>query len=80
MSFSSHYILLILRYTHCLQKHARELFIDDVQLRMTPLEEVFMNVTRKAELEHAEVRRQSDLTEFFNSNLKKISLRLFYAD
>ena len=27
----------------------------DIQLRLTPLEEVFLNVSRKAELEHAQV-------------------------
>ena len=31
-----------------------QLGIGDVQLRLTPLEEVFLNVTKKAELQHAE--------------------------
>jgi hypothetical protein len=47
-----------------LQKHAGELLIDDLQLRMTPLEEVFLNVTRKAELENAEVGRKSQVVEY----------------
>ena len=38
-----------------LQGHAHELGVADVQLRLTPLEEVFLNVSRKAELEHAQV-------------------------
>ena len=37
------------------QGHAHELGVADVQLRLTPLEEVFLNVSRKAELEHAQV-------------------------
>lgn len=32
------------------------LHIRDVQLRPTPMEEVFMTITKKAELENAEVR------------------------
>jgi hypothetical protein len=38
-----------------LQAHADSLGVADVQLRLTPLEEVFLTVTRKAELEHAQV-------------------------
>jgi energy-coupling factor transporter ATP-binding protein EcfA2 len=34
--------------------HANELGVADIQLRLTPLEEVFLNVARKAELQHAE--------------------------
>lgn len=36
------------------QAHAQELGVVDVQLRLTPLEEVFLNVARKAELEAAQ--------------------------
>jgi hypothetical protein len=38
-----------------LKGHASELGVVDVQLRLTPLEEVFLNISRKAELEHAQV-------------------------
>ena len=38
-----------------MKAHAAEIGVRDVQLRLTPLEEVFLNVTQKAELAHAEV-------------------------
>ena len=38
-----------------LQAHSWEMGIADVQLRLTPLEEVFLTISRKAELEHAQV-------------------------
>jgi hypothetical protein len=44
------------------------LHIQDVQLRPTPLEEVFMTITKKAELEHAQVRRLS-ARRFLHSGL-----------
>lgn len=39
-----------------LKMHALELGILDVQLRLAPLEEVFLNVSRKAELEFAQAQ------------------------
>ena len=33
--------------------------IGDVQLRLTPLDEVFMAVTREAEIKHAQQTRQT---------------------
>ena len=44
------------------QAHKLELGVVDVQLRLTPLEEVFLNVTRKAELAHAQVRKPARAT------------------
>ena len=41
--------------THTLQARGRELGVADVQLRLAPLEEVFLAVARRAELEHAQV-------------------------
>lgn len=38
------------------QNNKDMLQIRDVQLRPTPLEEVFLTITKKAELENAEVR------------------------
>lgn len=38
------------------QNNMELLHIRDVQLRPTPMEEVFMTITKKAELENAEVR------------------------
>ena len=38
-----------------LKAHAGRLGVADVQLRLTPLEEVFLTVARKAEHEHAQV-------------------------
>lgn len=44
-----------------------------MQLRLTPLEEVFLNVTRKAELEHAEVCRSGcNLTPRKRDNLTHV--------
>lgn len=39
------------------QIHRLELGVADIQLRLTPLEDVFLTITKKAELEHAQVRR-----------------------
>ena len=39
-----------------MQANQAVLGVGDLQLRLTPLEEVFLNVARKAELEHAQVR------------------------
>lgn len=50
------------------------LHIRDVQLRPTPMEEVFMTITKKAELENAEVRVLMYRVCIFESNL--ISLLL----
>lgn len=38
-----------------LKAHQAAMGVADVQLRLTPLEEVFLNVARKAELEHAQL-------------------------
>lgn len=39
-----------------LQARQDYLGVEDIQLRLTPLEDVFLAVTRKAELENAQVR------------------------
>ncbi len=41
----------------------------DVQLRLTPLEEVFLNVTRKAELQHAETEGRFETLHLVEENI-----------
>ena len=52
-----------------LQSHAAELGVGDVQLRLTPLEEVFLNVTRKAELQHAEAEGRFETLHLLEENV-----------
>lgn len=46
--------------TFLTQNNMELLYIRDIQLRPTPMEEVFMTITKKAELENAEVRPLTD--------------------
>lgn len=67
---------MILRsFFRSMQSHAEELGIADVQLRLTPLEEVFLNVTRKAELEQAEVSTNIVLSP---NNRPKLAIKMFF--
>lgn len=52
-----------------LKAHADSLGVADVQLRLTPLEEVFLTVTRKAELEHAQASGHSETLVIAEENI-----------
>ena len=43
----------------CLQEHKLQLGITDVQLRLTPLEEVFTAVACQAEVQHAQQTKEA---------------------
>lgn len=43
----------------CLQERKLQLGITDVQLRLTPLEEVFTAVARQAEVQHAQQTKET---------------------
>ena len=55
------------------QEDRGRLPIGDVQLRLTPLEEVFMAVTREAEIKHAQQTRQT--TELKLDNTATLQVR-----
>ncbi len=52
-----------------LQSHSADLGVGDVQLRLTPLEEVFLNVTKKAELKYAEAEGRYEMLQLVEENI-----------
>lgn len=50
------FVSILLLLMGALQSHKHELGVIDLQVRQTPLEDVFLVVTRKAELEYAQVK------------------------
>jgi hypothetical protein len=52
-----------------LKAHGAQLHVADIQLRQTPLEEVFLNVSRKAELEHAQAEGHFEMLTIPDENV-----------
>ena len=75
-SLSVHTVILLPSRFHCFVQDQQEtLNIQDIQLSLTPLEEVFLNVARQAELEYARSNAKFEMLTIAEE--KNVTIKVF---